>query len=132
MFLDTNTFIWFVNGHPRLKPSLQAAIADPNMPISVSVVTFWEITIKHRKGKLPMPEPFASAPSETFASWCFRAVIDILPIEQAQIALAMRLEFPHDDPFDRLIAAAAISKDQPLVSSDAQFKRCAGLEVLLV
>ena len=132
MLLDTNVIINLVRQPETVKPIILARLSDPKEYRSTSLISFWEITIKHRKGKLPMPEPFASAPSETFASWCFRAVIDILPIEQAQIALAMRLEFPNDDPFDRLIAAAAISKGQPLVSSDAQFKRCAGLEVLLV
>jgi PIN domain nuclease of toxin-antitoxin system len=96
------------------------------------MVTFWEIAIKHRKGKLPMPAPFATAPAEAFASWCERAVIDLLPIEPAHIALAMRLEFPHEDPFDRLIAAGAIAHGMELVTSDASFQRCAGLRVLLV
>ena len=132
MFLDTNTFIWFVHGNARLRTHMHVAIADPNVPVSVSLITFWEIAIKHRKGKLPMPAPVATAPAEAFASWCERAIIDIQPIEPAHIALAMRLDFAHEDPFDRLIAATAIALGQELVTSDANFQRCAGLRVLLV
>jgi PIN domain nuclease of toxin-antitoxin system len=132
MLLDTNAFIWFVRGEPRLAAQMRQAIADPSVPVSVSLLSFWEICIKHRKGKLPMPEPFAAAPEETFASWCARAVIDIVPITPTQIARAMQLSFAHEDPFDRLIAAAAIVEGRELVTSDRRFKACRGLRVLEV
>lgn len=132
MLLDTNAFIWFVRGEKRLAASLRDAIADRHIPIAVSMVAVWEITIKHRKGRLPMPAPFAVAPEETFASWCARATIDILPIAAAHISLAMRLDFPHDEPFDRLIAATAIAERRELVTGDTRFRHCAGLRVILV
>ena len=44
----------------------------------------------------------------------------------------MRLDFPHDDPFDRLIAAVALVEDQELVTSDKRFGLCKGLRVLRV
>ena len=59
MLLDTNAFIWFVEGNARLKAPMRAAIADPAIPVKLSIVSFWEMAIKHRKGKLPLPAPFA-------------------------------------------------------------------------
>lgn len=132
MFLDTNVIINLVCNPARIPKRALTRLADPNKYRCTNLLTFWEIAIKHRKGKLPMPAPFATAPAETFASWCERAVIDLLPIEPAHIALAMRLEFAHEDPFDRLIAASALALGRELVTSDACFQRCAGLRVLMV
>lgn len=132
MMLDTNAFIWFVRGESRLSAAMHEAIADPTVPVSVGLVSFWEICIKHRKGKLPMPSPFADVPYEAFERWCERAAIDILPIAPIHIERAMRMSFAHDDPFDRLIAATALVEDQELVTSDTRFLTCAGLRVLQV
>jgi PIN domain nuclease of toxin-antitoxin system len=132
MMLDTNAFIWFARGEAKLAAHMHQVIADPNVPVSVGLISFWEICIKHRKGKLPMPAPFAEAPYDTFEHWCARAVIDIVPIAPKHIERAMRLTFAHDDPFDRLIAATALTEDQELVTSDARFTQCPGLRVLKV
>ena len=132
MLLDTNAFIWFVEGNARLKAPLRAAIADPTIPVKLSIVSFWEMAIKHRKGKLPLPAPFSEDPALALEHWCARAVIDIVPLEPRHIARAMRLDFPHDDPFDRLIAAVALTEDQELVTSDKRFALCRDLRVLRV
>jgi PIN domain nuclease of toxin-antitoxin system len=132
MLLDTNAFIWFVEGNTRLKAPLRAAIADPTIPVKLSIVSFWEMAIKHRKGKLPLPAPFAEDPALALEHWRARAVIDLVPLEPRHIARAMRLDFPRDDPFDRLIAAVALTEDQELVTSDKRFALCVGLRVLLV
>lgn len=132
MLLDTNAFIWFVEGNARLKAPLRAAIADPAIPVKLSILSFWEMAIKHRKGKLPLPAPFAEDPALALEHWCARAVIDLIPLEPRHIAHTMRLDFPHDDPFDRLIAAVALVEDQELVTSDKRFALCKGLRVLQV
>jgi PIN domain nuclease of toxin-antitoxin system len=132
VLLDTNAMIWFVTGAARLRPAMNAQIADPDLPVSVSIVSFWEMAIKHRKGKLQLPAPFATDPDETFANWCARAVIDIVPMTARHIARAMRLDFDHSDPFDRLIAATALIENMPLVTSDAEFAACPGLRVVQV
>lgn len=132
MLLDTNLIIFLVR-EPQIVPApVMERLRDSDEYRSTSIASFWEICIKHRKGKLPMPEPFSQAPVEAFERWCARAVIDILPIAPRYIERAMRLNFPHYDPFDRLIAATALVEDQELVTSDARFRSCAGLRVLQV
>lgn len=132
MLLDTNAFIRFVEGEKRLKEPLRSAIADPAIPVSVSISSFWEMTIKHRKGKLPLPAPFDVDPVAAFEGWCERGVIDILPIAPRHIAAAMALDWPHDDPFDRLIAATAIVENEELVTSDKELAACPGVRVIKV
>jgi PIN domain nuclease of toxin-antitoxin system len=130
MLLDTNVVIYLMTGSRTLPDAVMKRLRDPEENRAVSLATFWEMTIKHGKGKLPLPAPFTAEPVETFEHWCARAVIDILPIAPRHMARAMRLDFPNTDPFDRLIAATALCEDQELVTSDVGFGRCAGLRVI--
>ena len=132
MLLDTNAFIWFVLGNPRLKKPLREAISNPSVAIKLSVASFWEMTIKHRIGKLPLPAPFATDPTQALESWCARASIDIAPIAARHVGHAMNLAFAQNDPFDRLIAATALVENLELVTSDSDFANCPGLRVLKV
>lgn len=132
MLLDTNAFIWFLRGDARLGAPLRAAIADSSVEIKLSSASFWELTIKHRKGKLPLPAPFATDPAGAIESWCARAAIELLPIAPRHIGHAMNLAFAHDDPFDRLIAATALTEDLELVSGDRRFASCPGLRLIAV
>lgn len=132
MLLDTNIMIWLVREPERIPARIMVRLRDPDEHRRLSIFSFWEMAIKHRKGKLPLPAPFAEDPALALEHWCARAVIDLVPLEPRHIARAMRLDFPHEDPFDRLIAAVAMVEDQELVTSDKRFALCKGLRVLLV
>lgn len=129
MLLDTNAFIWFLRGEKRVGDALEAAISDPEISIKLSVASFWEMTIKNRKGKLPLPAPFASDPTSAIESWCARAAIEVVPILPKHVGHAMKIAFPHEDPFDRLIAATALIEDEVLVTGDKSFSSCPGLRL---
>lgn len=57
LLLDTHIFLWFINGDQRLPDSIRVEVSNPSNQIFVSVVSFWEATIKFQLGKLPLPEP---------------------------------------------------------------------------
>jgi PIN domain nuclease of toxin-antitoxin system len=132
MLLDTNAFIWFIRGDARLKKPLRAAIADASIAVKLSVASFWEMTLKHRKGKLPLPGAFSTDPQHTIEQWCARAAIDLLPISAHHVGHAMNMAFAHEDPFDRIIAATALTENLELVTGDSRFAACPGLRVLTV
>jgi PIN domain nuclease of toxin-antitoxin system len=132
MLLDTNMIIFLVREPARVPAAVMRRLRDPDEYRCTSILSFVEICTKHRKGKLPMPDPFPQTPAAAFASWCARAVIDVKPLQPAHIEAAMRLAFAHEDPFDRLIAATAIVEGEELVTSDANFAKCAGLRVIQV
>ncbi len=132
MLLDTNIMIWLVREPEVISTRVMARLKDPSERRRLSIVSFWEVASKHRKGKLPLPAPFADDPALALEHWCARAVIDLIALEPRHIGRAMSLAFPHDDPFDRLIAATALTEDLELVTSDARFSLCPGLRVLKV
>lgn len=132
MLLDTNAFLFLLRGDARVTRPLSAVIANPALPLKLSLASFWELTIKHRKGKLPMPAPFSSDPRKAIENWAARAGIDLVEISIEHIAQAMKLKFDHDDPFDRIIAATALVEKMELVTSDRSFAACPGLKLVQV
>ncbi len=132
MLLDTNAFLFFLNGDARVRKALHDVITNPAAPIKISAASFWEMTIKHRIGKLPLPAPFSSDPVKAMTGWCNRAAIQMLDLAPRYIGEAMSLSFSHDDPFDRVIAATALAEGLQLVTSDRRFATCPGLQVVKI
>lgn len=48
----------------------------------------------------------------------------VVPIDREIAGLAVSLEFPQGDPFDRLISAIAIAHKVPLLTRDRKIKEC--------
>ncbi|MHB8763065.1 MAG: type II toxin-antitoxin system VapC family toxin, partial [Deferrisomatales bacterium] len=57
--LDTHAWLWWVSDDPRLSKTARAAIADETNEVFVSAASAWEISTKHRIGKLgELPQAF--------------------------------------------------------------------------
>jgi PIN domain nuclease of toxin-antitoxin system len=57
ILLDTCDFLWFISGDSALPTRTRTAVQDPQNQVFLSVVSVWEIVIKHALGKLPLPQP---------------------------------------------------------------------------
>jgi PIN domain nuclease of toxin-antitoxin system len=57
LLLDTHIFLWFISGDTRLPADWRDSIRAPGNAVYVSVVCAWEAVVKHRLGKLPLPQP---------------------------------------------------------------------------
>ncbi len=114
LLLDTCAFIWLTTDPTRLSQAARIAIEDSDEDIFVSEASVWEIVLKHRTGKIPLPDvPRRWLPAElTFHG------IKRKPIT----AEAIYLPGEHRDPFDRIIAAQSIEYGLRLVSSDGAFR----------
>ena len=114
--MDTHTLVWFAWDMPELPLGVKAVLEDPATRVSVSILSFWEIGIKASLGKWDLPGDLLA-----LAALVESQGIEILPITLAAIHLLTRMEHPHKDPFDRLIAATALTSGSTLLSRDAIF-----------
>ena len=57
ILLDTCEFLWFISGDAALAARTKQEVENPANEVFLSVVSFWEILIKHALGKLPLPQP---------------------------------------------------------------------------
>ena len=117
LLLDTHALLWWLFDDRRLPAAVRAVIADPGHRILVSAASAWEITTKHRLGKLAS----AAVLVQDIAGWLERARLDELPILTAHAARAGSWSVPHRDPFDRVLAAQSEIEGLPLITRDRAF-----------
>jgi PIN domain nuclease of toxin-antitoxin system len=111
--LDTHALLWWLDDDPALPPAARALIADPSNEVLVSAATVWEIAIKRAKGKLDVPDDLLEVVA--LKGLIFLAVT---PWHAWRVA---ELPRHHNDPFDRLLAAQALTEGIPIVTGDRAF-----------
>ena len=117
LLLDTCTVLWATLSSKSLSPKAQRLLAAESNVVYVSAVTAWEIATKFRKGKIPEAEPL----ERNFLDVMDAAGYTLLPIDPEQALRAGRLPGLHRDPFDRILAAQALSLDIPVITPDPLF-----------
>lgn len=98
----------------ELSENARSLFIDPNNDVFLSVVSAWEIIVKHRLGKLPLPEP----PQKFISKWRIKHEIESLPLEEAAVLQLSRLPEYHKDPFDRILICQAIANGFVLLTPD--------------
>ena len=119
LLLDTHAFLWWVNNDQRLAPPARRAIADNTNEVFVSAASAWEITTKHRLGKVPEADPIAGDLAGSIARQHFGE----LPVTVSDGSRAGALPGSLRDPFDRMLIAQALSRDLVLISNETVFDR---------
>jgi PIN domain nuclease of toxin-antitoxin system len=118
--------IWALAAPDRLPATVRARVADRRENLVVSPASAFEIATKHRLGRLPE----AAALVHAFDEQVFRLGADLIAIEARHAITAGSLDWEHRDPFDRMLAAQAMSQGLELVSADAVFAGLPGLVVV--
>jgi PIN domain nuclease of toxin-antitoxin system len=127
--LDTHAFLWVAIAPRQLSRRARASIEDTENQISVSTVTFWEISIKSGLGKLALegvlPDELPAVATEMDI-----AIEPLLPEDAASCHRLTRTA--HKDPFDRMIVWQCLRRQWTLISADRGFDayRAMGLELL--
>lgn len=120
LLLDTHAFIWWLERSPRLSAEAHDAIASalregPQQTL-VSAASMWEAATLLRRGRLP---GWPAAGQVNLPHLCLDAGFGALPITLTHAALAGGMDGSHPDPFDRMLAAQALTEGLTLVSRDA-------------
>jgi PIN domain nuclease of toxin-antitoxin system len=117
LLLDTHSFLWWVTDDPRLPASARAAIGDEENTIYISAAGAWEMSTKHRLGKLD----WATDAVKRFAELVAADGFEHLPVTYGHALKAGSFPTLHRDPFDRMLAAQSELEGLPLVTRDPAF-----------
>ena len=119
--LDTHTFIWSFMSPDKLSKKVFSIISDANNTIFISPITFWEIAMKHRLGKINLGNINIFHLPNIASEYDF----SILPFDAYDYITFHKLPHKegHQDPFDQMLAHSALRKNLILISGDKSFKQ---------
>lgn len=118
ILLDTHVALWAITDSPRLAARARELIQAPGNTLWVSVASLWEISIKHSLGRGDMPVSGKDA-----LGYFEQSGYRILPVEAEHVLAVAELPPHHQDPFDRLLVAQALTEPLRLMTHDAQIQR---------
>ena len=114
LLVDTCTFLWLAADDPMLSTTARSSCVSPENQVYLSALSAWEIAIKYRLGRLPLPLP-PHAYVSSRREWLGLAP---LPFEENCASHDARLPPLHRDPFDRGLVAQAILHGMTIVTPD--------------
>ena len=112
--LDTSALIFWTLDSARLSAKAAHLIAATDR-IAVSAISIWEVGIKAKRQKLTLPLSLQEYTDR------IKHVnkVDIVPVDERIWIKSLELDWEHRDPADRVIAATAILRECPLITSDS-------------
>lgn len=113
LLLDTHIILWALTADPRLTAPTQDLLLDPHNDVFFSAATLWEIAIKHSLRRESMP-----ISAEQAMRLFVEAGYEELSITAAHAAKVETLPPLHNNPFDRLLVAQALTEPMRLVTHD--------------
>lgn len=123
--LDTHAALWALESPEKLGAVARKTVSSgPNV---LSVISYWEVMIKSRKGKLDVGDPRV---------WWHEALeqlaATVLPLRPEHVAAVYGLAPIHKDPFDRMLIAQATVEGLALITADAEVRRYASKTLRIV
>lgn len=116
LLLDTCALIWLTTAPRRLSPGMRALYEDPANEVYLSAASAWEVCIKHKAGKLPLPN--GMTPEAFIPEARKRHGIDSLAVSEQDSFVLARLPALHHDPFDRMLICQAIVNQMTILTPD--------------
>ncbi len=114
LLLDTCTFLWLAEGSEALSPKAINAFTNPKNEVYLSAISAWEISVKYRLGKLPLP----LSPDQFIPKERSRHLITPLDLSEQDTLHLCKLPTPHKDPFDRMLVCQAIEHSLTILTPD--------------
>ena len=114
LVLDTHVWIWSFLNPDGMTEAARSAIRYSDS-ISICAASIYELEYKVRLGRWPQLSP---ALVDTMVDESDTVGIEIVAPDAVILSSAARLDWPHGDPFDRMIVAMARNRRATLVTRD--------------
>lgn len=114
LLLDTHILLWALEDNPRLSTRARALLADASHERWISAVSFWEIAIKVRLGKITLGRPLDDIEQHALTEGCRALAITI-----SHAYAVEHVECVSTDPFDKMLLAQCDVETLRLVTADA-------------
>lgn len=118
LLIDTHALIWFITDSKKLPSQTKKLIKNEEHNCFVSIASLWEISIKNSIGRLDL-----NADLDTIFEIVESSGFQLLPITRDHTLEVSKLDFYHQDPFDRMLIAQAHLEKMAIVSKDAEFNK---------
>jgi PIN domain nuclease of toxin-antitoxin system len=119
LLIDTHTALWLFNEYENLSPIAKDYLHNEDNELYISIVSAWEIAIKHSLGKLT---DFPGG-IKLFLTAISESPIEIVTVLPEHVVRVESLTYIHRDPFDRLIIATALCNDMAIVTADDNIRK---------
>jgi PIN domain nuclease of toxin-antitoxin system len=113
LLLDTAAVIWIATDESKVSAAARNAYLDRANTTCISVISIWELLVKNRLGKLPLPSsiPDLIRPMRTHG-------VSVISLTESAVLRLQGLPDLHRDPFDRMLICQAIDEDLTIVTPD--------------
>ena len=132
LLLDTHILLWALSNDKQLSETARELIEAPENSVFFSVISLWEVEIKHiaHKDKLPLD-------AEELRAYCDEAGFSYCGIKDEHIyhlkKLKQKKNSPeHKDPFDRILLCQAAVDSMTLLTHDKRLRTYTEKNVLYV
>ena len=116
--LDTHVLLWALSNSPKLTLEIRDIISNDNNEIYVSVISLWEIAIKHNIDPDKMPYS-----AQQIRDYSQRSGFIFLSLSLDNIRIYESLDFINNkDPFDRILVTQSESSNIRLITHDEKIK----------
>lgn len=128
--LDTHIILWALSGSNRLDNHTKDIIEDSQNTIYYSTISPWEIELKHQKIK-----DFKLS-GKQFVFLCDQNGLENIEIKNKHILELANLKTTkknnHNDLFDKILLAQAISENMIFITHDKKFSYYSNKNIIIV
>lgn len=119
VLLDTHILLWALSNDARLPEKARKLIENENNEIYYSIVSLWEVEIKHLSHPDAMP-----VSAKQLTEYCMQSGFRKMSIKENHIFAMANLKRekdapPHKDPFDRILICQTFTENMIFVTHDS-------------
>ena len=131
ILLDTHIMLWTMTDDEQLPQKARELIENEDNEIFFSIISLWEIQIKH----ILHPEQMEN--SKVIARYCHESDFELINLSERAIEILSDLKRPdsaprHKDPFDKMLICQAVAEEMTFLTHDSLLPDYGVANIMLV